>query len=159
MDQPATPTLSIGTFARRSRLSPKALRLYDRLGVLSPAQVDARTGYRRYAESQLETARLVVSLRRLEMPLARVAAVIAAPSEQRGNMLAAYWAEVEWRVAGQRQLVDHLQIQLAGAAASFARTRSAAKSPSPLPEQTGRPHPRVLGCPAPLPPTSQAGKH
>jgi hypothetical protein len=29
--------MSIGEFARRSRLSPKALRLYDGLGLLSPA--------------------------------------------------------------------------------------------------------------------------
>ncbi|HTA33482.1 MAG TPA: MerR family DNA-binding transcriptional regulator [Solirubrobacteraceae bacterium] len=27
--------MSIGEFARRSRLSPKALRLYDRLGLLA----------------------------------------------------------------------------------------------------------------------------
>lgn len=33
--------LSIGEFARRSGLSPKALRLYDELGLLPPARVDA----------------------------------------------------------------------------------------------------------------------
>jgi PPM family protein phosphatase len=32
--------MSIGEFARQSRLSPKALRLYDGLGLLSPARVD-----------------------------------------------------------------------------------------------------------------------
>ena len=32
--------MSIGEFARRSRLSPKALRVYDGLGLLSPARVD-----------------------------------------------------------------------------------------------------------------------
>ena len=31
--------ISIGGFARRSRLSVKALRLYDELGVLVPARV------------------------------------------------------------------------------------------------------------------------
>jgi hypothetical protein len=45
--------LGIGVFARRSRLSPKALRLYDRLGLLVPAHVDEESGYRRYDESQL----------------------------------------------------------------------------------------------------------
>ena len=40
---------SIGEFARRSRLSPKALRLYDRLGLLSPAWIDPDSGYRWYA--------------------------------------------------------------------------------------------------------------
>ena len=67
------PLLSIGVFARRSRLSMKALRLYDRRGLLTPADVDPDTGYRRYRESQLVTARLIVMLRRLNMPLAQVA--------------------------------------------------------------------------------------
>jgi MerR HTH family regulatory protein len=34
--------VSIGEFARRSRLSLKALRLYDELGVLVPSRVDKR---------------------------------------------------------------------------------------------------------------------
>jgi PPM family protein phosphatase len=38
--------MSIGEFARRSRLSAKALRLYDELGLLPPARVDASSGYR-----------------------------------------------------------------------------------------------------------------
>jgi hypothetical protein len=32
--------MSIGEFARRSRLSPKTLRLYDGLGLLSPTRID-----------------------------------------------------------------------------------------------------------------------
>jgi hypothetical protein len=38
--------LTIGAFAARARLSPKALRLYDRLGPLAPAYVDEASGYR-----------------------------------------------------------------------------------------------------------------
>jgi DNA-binding transcriptional MerR regulator len=41
--------MSIGEFARLSRLSAKALRLYDELGLLPPAQVDPGSGYRWYA--------------------------------------------------------------------------------------------------------------
>jgi hypothetical protein len=36
--------LTIGVFARRSRLSMKALRLYDRQGPLRPAHVDGGSG-------------------------------------------------------------------------------------------------------------------
>ena len=75
----ADPLLSIGVFSRRSRLSMKALRLYDRVGLLKPARVDLGTGYRRYRESQLATARLVVMLRRLDMPLGQVAEIVSAP--------------------------------------------------------------------------------
>lgn len=64
--------LTIGAFAKASRLSPKALRLYDESGLLTPVRVDPVTGYRFYAPEQLEQARLVAWLRRLGMPLARI---------------------------------------------------------------------------------------
>ncbi|MBF2020133.1 MAG: MerR family DNA-binding transcriptional regulator [Hydrococcus sp. C42_A2020_068] len=41
--------LRIGDFAQLSRISPKTLRLYDRMGLLKPAEVDSDTGYRYYA--------------------------------------------------------------------------------------------------------------
>lgn len=116
---PVEPLLTIGVFARRSRLSPKALRLYDRLGVLTPAHVDEENGYRRYRESQLETARLVALLRRLDMPLALVAEIVSAPDTQRAELVASYWETIERRIAFQRQLVAHLRIRLAGEEGSF----------------------------------------
>ena len=67
--------LTIGEFARASRLSAKALRLYDELGLLRPARVDPDSGYRFYEPAQLERARLVAWLRRLGMPLARIRGV------------------------------------------------------------------------------------
>ncbi|MGH3832542.1 MAG: MerR family transcriptional regulator [Pseudonocardiaceae bacterium] len=45
--------LTIGAFAQATRLSPKALRLYDHLGLLRPAETNPLTGYRRYAPEQL----------------------------------------------------------------------------------------------------------
>ncbi len=75
--------LTIGAFARQSRLSPKALRLYNELGLLTPVEIDLRTGYRRYAPEQLDHARLVAWLCGLGMPLARIAAVCASPSVDR----------------------------------------------------------------------------
>jgi PPM family protein phosphatase len=67
--------LTIGEFARASRLSPKALGLYDELGLLTPARVDPVSGYRLYEPGQLDRARLVAWLRRLGMPLARIRVV------------------------------------------------------------------------------------
>lgn len=111
--------LSTGAFARRSRLSMKALRLYQRQGILKPAHVDEVTGYRRYRESQLVTARLVAMLRRLEMPLAQVAEVVSASGPRRAELLASYWEAVERRIASQRELATHLQIRLSGDERSF----------------------------------------
>jgi len=108
------PLLSIGTFSRRSRLSAKALRLYDRRGVLTPADVDPDTGYRRYRESQLAKARLVVMLRRLNMPLAQVAEVVTAPGAVGAELLTSYWEAVERRLANQRELAAYIKGRLLG---------------------------------------------
>jgi len=115
----SVPQLSIGGFSRRSMLSPKALRLYDQLGLLRPAAVDPVNGYRRYRESQLADARLIARLRQLDMPLADVANVIAAPSARRGDVLIAYWEAVERRIAAQRDMLMYLLIDLAGKKRSF----------------------------------------
>jgi DNA-binding transcriptional MerR regulator len=106
--------LTIGAFARRSRLSAKALRLYDQIGLLIPADVDPDNGYRRYRESQLATARLIVMLRRLDMPLTQVADIVSAPGPEAAERLSAYWSEFEKRFASQRELASHLRTRLSG---------------------------------------------
>ncbi|MCT7357082.1 MerR family transcriptional regulator [Streptomyces sp. 15-116A] len=107
--------LSIGAFAARARLSAKALRLYDRLGLLAPAHVDPVTGYRYYRPGQVERARLVALLRQLDMPLARIAEVVdAGGGTEAAERLAAYWAGVEARLAGQRTLAEYLRGRLSG---------------------------------------------
>jgi DNA-binding transcriptional MerR regulator len=107
--------LTIGAFAARARLSAKALRLYDRLGLLAPAYVDEVSGYRHYRAGQVERARLVALLRQLDMPLARIAEVVEAPDgSAAAERLAAYWADVEARVAGQRTLAEYLRGRLSG---------------------------------------------
>jgi DNA-binding transcriptional MerR regulator len=113
------PMLSIGAFARRSRLSMKALRLYDRLGLLTPTHVDQGSGYRWYRDSQLPTARLVAMLRRLDMPLTQVAKVISAAGPRRAELVVSYWDAVERRIASQRELAAHLRIRLSGEERSF----------------------------------------
>ena len=105
--------LTSGEFARRSRLSMKALRLYDRIGLLRPALVEPGNGYRRYAESQLDTARLIALLRRLDMPLAQIATITATRGPGGAELLDRYWAEVEERLAAQRSLADRLIRNLA----------------------------------------------
>jgi DNA-binding transcriptional MerR regulator len=104
--------LSIGAFARRSRLSIKALRLYDRSGLLVPADVSSATGYRRYRESQLLRARLIVMMRRAGIPLAQVAEIIEVPGPVGVDRLDSYWTAAEQRFAVQRDLVSRLRESL-----------------------------------------------
>ncbi|MEU0451699.1 MerR family transcriptional regulator [Streptomyces sp. NPDC006129] len=110
--------LTIGAFAKACRLSPKALRLYDELGLLRPARVDPDTGYRYYAVAQLEQARLVAWLRRLGMPLAEIRRTVALDPAAAAREIRAYWARVEAETAVRRDLaaflVDHLSTDPCG---------------------------------------------
>jgi protein phosphatase len=106
--------MTSGEFARASRLSRKALRLYDELALLSPARVDPVTGYRLYAPAQLEQARLVAWLRRLGMPLARIRSVCARPGPEAAAELAGYWDQVEAETSARRELAGFLIGYLSG---------------------------------------------
>ncbi|WP_415950086.1 MerR family transcriptional regulator [Streptomyces sp. KLOTTS4A1] len=106
--------LTIGAFASRSRLSAKALRLYDRLGLLSPARVDPDSGYRFYRTAQIERARLVALLRQLDMPLATVKEILTLDDARAAEAVEMYWADVEERFAAQRTLVHFLRGRLSG---------------------------------------------
>jgi serine/threonine protein phosphatase PrpC len=104
----AVQLLTIGAFAKAAGLSPKALRLYDELQLLTPASVDPGTGYRYYAVDQLERARLVAWLRRIGMPLSRIQRVCTLDAEQTAAEITAYWEQVEAEMAARRELADSL---------------------------------------------------
>jgi DNA-binding transcriptional MerR regulator len=82
--------MMIGAFAERARLSPKALRLYDRLGLLQPMRIDPVSGYRFYSEDQVADARLIALLRRLGMPLPVVADIAAKPPGEAAQAVGNY---------------------------------------------------------------------
>ena len=69
--------LPIGSFARRCRLSVKALRHYDDLGLLRPARIDAATGYRYYDRRQAPAAIAIALLRSLDVALPAIRELLA----------------------------------------------------------------------------------
>jgi DNA-binding transcriptional MerR regulator len=62
----------IGKFADFCGVSAKNLRFYDEIGVLRPASVDPRTGYRQYLPQQLEQMASIIALKNLGVPLVQV---------------------------------------------------------------------------------------
>ena len=105
--------LAIGRFARLSGLTVKALRHYDEIGLLPPAAVDPVTRHRRYAPAQLDRARRIRRLRALDLPLAEVRAVLAAPDGGRAR-LAAYRRDVQARVTRDQRILHGLTHLLEG---------------------------------------------
>jgi PPM family protein phosphatase len=120
--------LTIGEFARAARLSPKALRLYDELGLLRPHRVDEWSGYRYYAPSQLERARLVAWLRRLGMPLAKIAAVVESPPASAAAAVAEFLRVTEADFAERQRLAQFLITYLSEGATAMPDPASPAVS-------------------------------
>jgi protein phosphatase len=136
--------LTIGEFARLAQLSPKALRLYDELGLLRPAKVDQWSGYRYYAPDQLERARLVAWLRRLGMPLAQIAVVLDAPGEA-AAAVTAFLRVSEAELAERKRLAQFLIAYLSEGAAVMAEHAQPAAALSvryAVASDTGRVRPR-----------------
>ncbi|CCH76184.1 hypothetical protein BN12_4320006 [Nostocoides japonicum T1-X7] len=101
--------LSIGEFARASGLTAKALRLYDELELLRPAEVDPSNGYRYYSAEQVEQGRLVARLRSAGVPLPRIAAIIGADTpEAAAEEVLSYWRDVEASRASAREVITSL---------------------------------------------------
>ena len=100
---PPPDRLTIGQVARLSGLTTRALRHYDKLGVLRPAEVSDENGYRFYAREQVETARQVRVLRELEVPLDEVRRIVSDPdSEDAARRIAAHRARIEARLTELR---------------------------------------------------------
>ncbi len=93
--------LSIGEFSEMCHLSPQTLRFYHSEGLLVPAEVDERTGYRSYAFAQVETAVLVTVLRGTGMSVASVRAALHDP-----DTLPAVLAEHTDAVVRRRRVED-----------------------------------------------------
>ncbi len=64
--------LRISDFAQLCRVSPKALRLYDRLNLLKPIATDPETGYRYYSATQLSRLNRILVLKDLGFSLEQI---------------------------------------------------------------------------------------
>ncbi|WP_283134163.1 MerR family transcriptional regulator [Rhizohabitans arisaemae] len=99
-----TQLVSIGTFSAMTRLSVKALRLYDELDLLRPTKVDASSGYRYYALSQAGRAESIRRLRALDMPIEEIRRVLAASPANVPGLLAAH----RQRLLAERDRHNHM---------------------------------------------------
>jgi len=93
--------LSTGIFADLTRLSLKALRLYNQLDILRPIYTDPQNGYRYYEPHQLPRARMIRNMREMDMPLAEIRRVLALADVSQAQAELAIGQYVEQR---ERQL-------------------------------------------------------
>jgi DNA-binding transcriptional MerR regulator len=103
----------IGKFARATGLSIGALRHYDEIGLLTPAAVDAATGYRYYSADQFDVAAVIATLRELEVPLPAIASMMSSSRADRDRALAEHMARTEAAATRLQRLAHRLRTTLA----------------------------------------------
>jgi DNA-binding transcriptional MerR regulator len=105
---------STGAFARLAQVSVRTLHHYDEIGLLAPAQVDDRTGYRWYSAQQLARLHRIMALRDLGFSLGEIQPIIdeeVSLDELRG-MLRLRRAEASGRIAAEAERLARVEARL-----------------------------------------------
>jgi DNA-binding transcriptional MerR regulator len=99
----------IGRFAKLAGLTIPQLRHYDRRGLLAPAARDRRSGYRYYSRAQAAAAKAIAVLRSIDVPLADIQELLAAPEPERvRRVFAEHRARVERRLDEARAALESI---------------------------------------------------
>ena len=105
----------IGEFSTLSGVSRKTLRFYDEIGLLRPASVDSRTGYRHYRPQQLEELASILALKNLGVSLADVRQLKSASSygTSRRELLSELKSTIEQSIDAATQTLQCVNAALA----------------------------------------------
>lgn len=79
---------TIKKFASMFGLTPKALRHYDKIGLLTPSGKSV-SGYRLYATEDIERLRRILLLRQVRIPLKQIAEILDSPTDDLVDVLQA----------------------------------------------------------------------
>ncbi|MFP8944138.1 MerR family transcriptional regulator [Streptomyces fenghuangensis] len=112
---PNSELMPIGVFARRTGLTPSALRFYADSGLLPPAETDPVSGYRYYGADQVPRATTLRRLRRIAMPLTTAEAVLDAGPGEASRLIDEHVAKVLGDAAAVRGEAAELKSSLHGA--------------------------------------------
>lgn len=99
--------IKIGDFSKLAQVSVKALRYYDKLGLLKPTWIDRYNGYRYYALTQLPHINRILALKELGLSLEQIQQLLIedlSSAELRGML--------RMREAEVAQLIEQEQTQL-----------------------------------------------
>lgn len=105
---------STGAFARLAQVSVRTLHHYDEMGLLAPAKVDDRTGYRWYSAEQLARLHRILALRDLGFSLGEIQPIVdeeVSLDELRG-MLRLRGSEASGRIAAEAERLARVEARL-----------------------------------------------
>jgi len=111
--------LKIGEFSKLSHLTVKALRFYEKEGILQPASIDEWTGYRFYETAQLVDAAKIKAYRQLGLSIDEIKEVLASddPTEvlrRKAEDLETERKDIDIRIAVIKNILEekHMKYQV-----------------------------------------------
>jgi len=104
----------IGEFSKLSKVTVKALRHYDRIGLLRPAKVDPFSSYRYYSAAQLPRLHRILALKDLGLSLEQIGKMLNEDlsTEQIRGMLRLKQAEIQQMVVQEQQRLVRVEALL-----------------------------------------------
>lgn len=131
-------TCRIGELATRSGMTPDALRYYERLGLLPPAQRTSG-GFRVYPAATLETLRFIKQAQTLGLTLQEIGTLVGYQSQGGGtgcrevrDLLRLKLGELHARVAELQEFQDTLSGYLAECERTLSHSDAAQTSNEPF---------------------------
>src|SRR5438874_13752435 len=104
----------IGEFAKIARVTVRALRYYDEMGLLKPHEIDRWTGYRYYSADQLPRLNRILALKDLGLSLDQITGFIKhdlSAAELRG-MLRMKQAELQQQMSETQAQLQRVEARL-----------------------------------------------
>jgi DNA-binding transcriptional MerR regulator len=125
----------IGDFSRLTRVTVKALRHYDRLGLLKPDHIDGTSGYRYYTAAQLPRLERLLALKDLGFSLEQVGRLLDADlsAAQLRQLMHQKGAEVRATIAAEQERLARIEARVR----QLDATERAARYPVTLRPSTG----------------------
>jgi DNA-binding transcriptional MerR regulator len=104
----ATSNFRIGDVATRLRISVRALRHYDEIGLLKPASRSA-TGHRLYTDSNIARLRKIVALRKTGFSLDHIYAVLSGDTAKAFKTLQDQAGRLRKQIAQQQETLRNVE--------------------------------------------------
>lgn len=101
---------TIGQFSRMCQVSAKALRHYEKLGLLIPARVDKSNQYRYYSHEQVDSAKAILFMKDLGIPLKTIKTIIEQGSDP--ELIEVVLQEHRASLLQQLEILNHRLVRL-----------------------------------------------
>lgn len=105
--KPSAQYLSASEAAERLGISPKALRLYEQRGLLTPARTAA--GWRSYSPAEMLRAGEIAALRALGLSLTQVANVLSGDQQHLEPALAVHQSALETKLCQMSETIEKVR--------------------------------------------------